>query len=176
MLGASVCGAVAHICRCFQVMTWSQPLSLCAIVWGESLTWILSPQGDSANPRAHIFFFCSDTNYKQNGHLKFPKVYGMSCAIAQAVIRRFPTAAPRVRTQIRLCGICGGQSCTMAGFLRVLRFLLTTLIQSTAPHSSSIIRGWYSKPISGRRKKWTVSPQYKEVKKKKVWYEQTVSH
>jgi hypothetical protein len=42
--------------------------------------------------------------------------------IAQAVSRRPPTAAARVRAQVRSCGICGGQSDTGAGFLRVLRF------------------------------------------------------
>jgi hypothetical protein len=29
------------------------------------------------------------------------------------------------------------------------------LIQPTIRHSSSIIRGWYTRPISGRRTKWT---------------------
>jgi hypothetical protein len=31
-------------------------------------------------------------------------------AIAHAVGRRLPTAAARVRAQVRSCGICGGQS------------------------------------------------------------------
>jgi hypothetical protein len=39
-----------------------------------------------------------------------------SRAIAQAVSRRFPTAAARVQAQVRSCGICGGQSDTGAGF------------------------------------------------------------
>jgi hypothetical protein len=34
-----------------------------------------------------------------------------------------------------------------ARFLRVLRFSLTILIPPTAPHSSSIIRGWYNRAI-----------------------------
>jgi hypothetical protein len=54
--------------------------------------------------------------------------------IAQAVSHRLPTAAVRVR----LCGICGGHSGTNAGFLRVLRFPLSS-IPPIAPHSSSII-------------------------------------
>jgi hypothetical protein len=62
-------------------------------------------------------------------------------AIAQAVSRRFPTAAAQVRAQVRSCGICGGQSGTGASFLRVLRFPLPIIIPPTAPHSSSIIRG-----------------------------------
>jgi hypothetical protein len=79
-------------------------------------------------------------------------------AIAQAVIRRLPTAVAPVRTQVRSCGICGGQSGTGAGFLRVLRFPLPILISPNTPHSlSSIIRGSYNRPISGGHTKWTQS-------------------
>jgi hypothetical protein len=52
-------------------------------------------------------------------------------AIAQAVSSLFPTAAARIRSQVRLCGICGGQSGTGAGLLRVFRFPLP--IPPTAP-------------------------------------------
>jgi hypothetical protein len=77
-------------------------------------------------------------------------------AIPQAVSLRLPTAAAQVRAQVRKCEICGGQSGTGAAFLQVLRFPLPLLIPPTAPHSSSsVIRGWYNRPISGRRSKWT---------------------
>jgi hypothetical protein len=55
-------------------------------------------------------------------------------------------------------------------FLRVLRFPLPILIPPTAPHSS-IIRGWYNRPNSGRRTKWTQShhtPRNKKNKKRVV--------
>jgi hypothetical protein len=78
-------------------------------------------------------------------------------AIAQAVIRRLPTAAARVRVQVRSCGVCGGQRGAGAGFVRVLRFPQPILVPPTAPHSSSIVRAWYNRPVSGRRTKWTQS-------------------
>jgi hypothetical protein len=54
-------------------------------------------------------------------------------AVAQAVSRWFPTAAVRVRVRAA-CGVCGGQSGTGAGFLRVLQFPLPIIIP---PISSS---------------------------------------
>jgi hypothetical protein len=58
-------------------------------------------------------------------------------------------------------------------FLLVLRFPLPILIPPTAPHSSSsIIRGWYNRQISGRRTKWTQShptPRNSKRTKSKYW-------
>jgi hypothetical protein len=89
-------------------------------------------------------------------------------AIAQAVSHLLPTAAARVQTRVWSSGICGGQSGTKAGLLRVLLFPQPILIPPTAPQSSSIIRGWYSRPFSGRRAKWTqfgLHPPLREFKK-----------
>jgi hypothetical protein len=77
-------------------------------------------------------------------------------AIALAVSRRLPTSMARVRARVRSSRICGGQRDTGAGFLRVLRFTLPILIPPTIPHSS-IIRGWYNRPNSGRSTRWTHS-------------------
>jgi hypothetical protein len=73
-------------------------------------------------------------------------------AVAQAVSRWLPTAAARVRARAA-CGICGGQSGSGSGFLRVLRF-------SPANHSANfstiiITRGWHNRPIDGRSAEWT---------------------
>jgi hypothetical protein len=59
-------------------------------------------------------------------------------ATAQAVSRRLSIVEARARAQARSCGICLGQSCTGAGFLRVLQFPLPILIPVTAyTHQSS---------------------------------------
>jgi hypothetical protein len=75
-------------------------------------------------------------------------MYVVDRAIAQAVSRRLPTAAARVRAWVRSCAICGGQSGTGVGFLRVLRFPLPIFIPPIAPQSpSSIFWGWYNRPV-----------------------------
>jgi hypothetical protein len=69
-------------------------------------------------------------------------------AIAQAFSRWLPTAAARIRARVRSCGICGGQSGAVAGFLRVLRFPLPIFIPPIAPQSQSSIWGWYNRPVA----------------------------
>jgi hypothetical protein len=87
-------------------------------------------------------------------------------AVAQAVSRRLPTAAARVRSQFRSCGICGKRSGTGAIFLRVLRFPLPILIPPTTPHSSSIIRGWYNRPTVADVPNGLSLTPLREIKKK----------
>jgi hypothetical protein len=58
-------------------------------------------------------------------------------------LRSLRTAAAWVRARVRACGICGGQSDTGAGFLRVLRFPLPIFLPPVAPQSpSSVIWDW----------------------------------
>jgi hypothetical protein len=69
-------------------------------------------------------------------------------ATAQAVSRRHPRRTVRVRDRVWSSGIYGGEIGAGAGFLRVLRFPLPTFIPPIAPQSpSSIIRGWYNRPV-----------------------------
>jgi hypothetical protein len=77
--------------------------------------------------------------------------------VDQAVSCRIPTSPARVRAQVRSCWNWGEQSGTGPGFLRVLQFSTPILIPPTAPHYSTITRGWYNRPSSGRRFKWTQS-------------------
>jgi hypothetical protein len=82
-------------------------------------TAVLAASGDPAAvppPRGHLEL-SQVRGY--TSHSKFTQTGGR--AIAQAVSRR-------VRAQVRSCAICGGRSGTGAGFLRVLRFPLPTLI------------------------------------------------
>jgi hypothetical protein len=69
--------------------------------------------------------------------------------VAQAVSRRFPTAAARFRTRVKSCGICGGHSGTGTGFLRVLRLPLPSIAPIASHLSSFITPGWYTRPFSG---------------------------
>jgi hypothetical protein len=48
-------------------------------------------------------------------------------AVTLAVSRWLSTAAARVRSQVRSCAICEGQSGTVAGVIRILRFHLLNI-------------------------------------------------
>jgi hypothetical protein len=139
----------------------------------EKLSRLLPEDGDRMqSPKRHVLIknIMIDNVQKLNHCINIPPsrtfrsylreftlLLGKGRAIAQAVSGRLPTAAARVRSQVRSCGICGGQSGTEAGFLRVLRFPLPILIPPTTAHSSPIIRGWYNRPNIGRHTKWTQS-------------------
>jgi hypothetical protein len=59
--------------------------------------------------------------------------------INQAVSRRLLTGVVRVRSQGNWCGIYGGQSDTLTGFIRVFRFHISILIPPTAPYSLIVV-------------------------------------
>jgi hypothetical protein len=92
-----------------------------------------------------------------------------SRAIAEAVSRRIPTAAARVRAQVGSCGICGGQSGTRAGFLRELRFRRHNSHSINCSTITSINHpGLVQLASSGRRTKWNQeSPHSQKLKEKK---------
>jgi hypothetical protein len=73
------------------------------------------------------------SGYREELHARITHEQGR--VIAQEGSHWLLTAEARVTT----CGICGRQSGTGAGFLRVLRFPLP-IIPPTASHSLSIIR------------------------------------
>jgi hypothetical protein len=50
-------------------------------------------------------------------------------AVAQVASRLLPTSASRVRSKIKSCRICGGQSGTTPGFLRFFRFFCQLLFR-----------------------------------------------
>jgi hypothetical protein len=72
-------------------------------------------------------------------------------AVAQAVSRWLPHAGGPDSPTDRACGVCGGQSGTGAGFLRVL------LANHHSTNFSTIIitKGWHNRPIGGRSAEWT---------------------
>jgi hypothetical protein len=89
-------------------------------------------------------------------------------AIAQSVSRWLSTSAARVRSQVRSSGICGGQSGTGAGFLRVLRFPLPILIHRLLHNHHHLSSGagtigqqWPTYQVD------SVSPHQEKLKKQK---------
>jgi hypothetical protein len=84
-------------------------------------------------------------------------------AVAQGVSRWLPTAAARVRVR-EACGVCGGQSVSGAGFLRVLRFPLP-IILPISPSSYSPGAGTIGLLVAAvpSRPNWTPPPTYQLI-------------
>jgi hypothetical protein len=64
------------------------------------------------------------------------------------LVEGFPTRRPGFEPGSGHVGFVVEKNCTGAGFLQVLRFSLPILIPPTAPHSSSIIRGWCNRSVA----------------------------
>jgi hypothetical protein len=56
------------------------------------------------------------------------------CAIAQAFSHRLTTSEARVWSQLRSCGVCGGQRGSGAGLIRLVLFPLPIFNPPTAPY------------------------------------------
>jgi hypothetical protein len=83
-----------------------------------SVRGLANPQGLVRSEGLGTFKTCihpigSRTRLREWGRMKFNRSAIYRCrAVAQTVSRRLPTAAARIRAQVRLCGICGRQSGT----------------------------------------------------------------
>jgi hypothetical protein len=88
-------------------------------------------------------YYCTELDIRPTSIVRTPKYYAwlLCCnitvgrAVAQAVSRWLPTAAPRVRVRAA-CGVFAEQSGTGSGFLRVLRFP-RLIIPPVSPTSQS---------------------------------------
>jgi hypothetical protein len=69
--------------------------------------------------------------------------------MAQAVGRRLITSESRVRARVNPCGICGEQSDTGTGFLRVLLFSPVSIIPPSFAILIHIIWGTNNMSVSG---------------------------
>jgi hypothetical protein len=99
----------------------------------------------------------------------------MKCrAIDQAVSRRLPTAAARVQTPVRLCGIRSGQSGSEASFLPVLRFLLPVLSPPTAPHSLSSGAGTIGQLVADVPSGVSLTPPQESKNRAIAWHSITI--
>jgi hypothetical protein len=78
-------------------------------------------------------------------------------AIGQAVSRRLPNAAAWVRTRFKSCRICWWRKWHWGKFSPSTSVPLPIRLPPTAPKSSYIILGCYSRPNSSPRTKWTHS-------------------
>jgi hypothetical protein len=74
-----------------------------------------------------------------------------------------------VRARVNLRGICGGQSGTVAGFLRVLRFPVALIVSSNSFTIFNIYLPWhYNRPINSRSNKELGSTLLPELHMKTV--------
>jgi hypothetical protein len=138
----------------------------------SELSWEVILASRFLSPRRHTAsllqssvskFKCLWRNNKRGCNSEFlPQTrFGMwtcfhhQCTKKDSYCRQLSTAAGWVRFQVR-CGICVGPSAMGVGFSPP-----NTSVSPANYHSSNcsilIIRGWYSRPNSGRRTKWTRS-------------------
>jgi hypothetical protein len=85
--------------------------------------------------------------YTQAGY-PYKQSYQLSIILARVIAQ---AVSIRLRSQVRSCWICDRQIEIGARLLPGLQFPLPILITLKAPHTSTIFRGWFNRPNSGRR-------------------------
>jgi hypothetical protein len=128
------------------------------------------PGADSASYQMSIVrFFPGAKRQNHESDLRPRSSVEVGRAIVQAFSRPLSTAAVVFDPRSGHAGFMVDKVALLVGFLRVLRIPLPILNPLTAPHSSSsIFRGWYYEPISGRCAKWTQSHPTPRNKKNTV--------
>jgi hypothetical protein len=91
------------------------------LIWGMSTVMVKTPQ------KWHSYRF--ETRLMSAGCL----------SNISFIARNTATVTDRILSKVKSCWIYGGQSCTEAGYLRILRFPLPVLLPPAAPHSLIIL-------------------------------------
>jgi hypothetical protein len=97
-------------------------VDLRAIVRLEGLCKLKKKSNYLIGNGTHDLLFCNIVPQPTTLPRALQVSYCVGRAIAQRLVAGLPPRRPGVPAQVKSCGICGGQSGTGAGFLRVLRF------------------------------------------------------
>jgi hypothetical protein len=108
----------------------------------------------------HVASFRVHTSYNETG------INTGAAAIAQAISRRLPTAAARVRSQVTSVGFVVDKVALGQVFSEHFGFLCKFSFHRLLQNHCHIVWGWYNRPNSGRPTKWTQShPTSKKTEK-----------
>jgi hypothetical protein len=119
LLTASRCDICPCVRRCSLIYIPRPPYTVPLVT---ARPYAMSPPHSDLPPYSFLPLSAAHSP-SQHAKREFLHYCARDCATAQAVSRQAPMA-PRVRAQLKSCGICGGQSGTGTDILRVIRILL----------------------------------------------------